>query len=439
MVIFCTTCKGRAQHIEQTLPQNIRDNPGYTFVLLDYGSQDHLAEYLRNKHAGDIAAGRLVVYSFPTAGTFQMAHAKNMAHRCGLLEGGDVLVNLDADNYTGAGFGHWVGNELHRNPNAFLWSKMIKDGAGRLPKGISGRIVVSSRSFLNVGGYDERFSTWGPDDKDFNTRLRRIGYDAREIEARFLNAVMHNDKMRFREYKHARTTLGCYDVETVIDCDTTIVNYGNIGCGTVYRNFDFSRPIELRPLPTRIFGIGMHKTATTSLHTALTILGFDSAHWKSARWAKAVWREMSTFGRSPALEHHYAMCDLPFTFLFKELDKAYPGSKFILTTRDEEKWLKSVRNHWSHEHNPYRQNWNDDPFTHKVHKLLYGQRGFDAELFLNRFRQHNAEVREYFKYRPADLLVMDMEAAGWSELCGFLSAAVPPVAYPRTFVTGRQV
>ena len=49
LIVFCTTCKGRAQHIEQTLPKNLADNARYLnckFVVLDYNSPDHLQEYL---------------------------------------------------------------------------------------------------------------------------------------------------------------------------------------------------------------------------------------------------------------------------------------------------------------------------------------------------------------------------------------------------------
>ena len=53
-----------------------------------------------------------------------------------------------------------------------------------------------------------------------------------------------------------------------------------------------------------------------------------------------------------------------------------------------------------------------------------------------RFRRHNAEVLEYFKNRPDDLLVMDMDAgAGWPQLCGFLKKSIPGVPYPVQFVT----
>jgi hypothetical protein len=301
-------------------------------------------------------------------------------------------------------------------------------------RGISGRIAVSTNAFLAVGGYDEVYVNWGPDDKDFNVRLRRLGYKPKEIDPRFLTAVSHNDKMRFREYPHIRDAEVVYDFILPGREQIRIANAGNIGLGVVYKNFG-SEPIELLPIPTRIFGVGMHKTATTSLHSALVKLGYDSAHWKSAHWAKAIWEEMKLYGKSLSLERSYAACDLPLPLLFRELDIAYPGSKFILTIRDEQQWIDSIRAHWS-DKNPFRSQWDTDPFTHRVHTELYGRRKFDEQVMRERYRRHNAEVIEYFKGRPRDLLVMDMSAgAGWYQLCGFLRKPIPKESYPREFTT----
>src|SRR5215469_11906059 len=124
-IAFCTTCKNRTSHLRQTLPSNLADNADYPdckFVVLDYNSRDDLLDYLVAHHARDIASGRLVVYSMPPPGgveiPFRMAHAKNMAHRCGILEGATILVNLDADNFTGPGFAGYVAEEMA--PDAFL-------------------------------------------------------------------------------------------------------------------------------------------------------------------------------------------------------------------------------------------------------------------------------------------------------------------------------
>jgi hypothetical protein len=133
------------------------------------------------------------------------------------------------------------------------------------------------------------------------------------------------------------------------------------------------------------------------------------------------------------LEKFYCLSDLPIPLLYKKLDKLYPGSKFILTLRDEEDWIESVRKHWSHENNKFRERWASDPFTHKVHKLLYGQKGFDRDKFISRYRLHNAEVVDYFKGRDS-LLIMDMtKGAGWRELCPFLAKPVPPIPYPLAY------
>ena len=449
-IVFVTTAKGRAPHVALTLPKNLQDNQDYEnakFVLLDYGSTDGLLDYIVENHMDSIRSGRLAVYSFADWGPFRMAHAKNMAHRLGILEGAEILVNMDADNYTGAGFAHYIDRVFkRRGDDTFLWGNInaFTHEEGR-PRGISGRIAVTTEAFLKSGGYDEaKYNEWGPDDKDFNRRLMRLGYNPIEIEKPYLKCVLHNDKKRFREYPHLRPVAGGEDsIPLPSERMTSVANFGKAGLGVVIKFFPDiyggpTLPVRISPLPTRIYGCGMHKTGTTSLHTALKILGIDSAHWQGAHWAKAIWREMNNDGWSETLERHYALCDLPITLLYKQLDKAYPGSKFILTTRSEEKWLESVRRHWSPQYNKFREGWDNDPFTNRIHQVLYGQTNFDADIFLARYRRHNAEVLEYFKSRPNDLLILDMDATAvpWLELCGFMNKPIPNVPYPQAFKTG---
>jgi hypothetical protein len=444
-IVFCTTCKGRTMHLSKTLPFNIACAANFhnsKFVVLDYGSTDNLQEYIQQNHADDIESGRLTVYSYKYSGPFHMAHAKNMVHRLGILEGGSVLVNLDADNYTSFGFSEYLQRKFAKNRNKFMWAHQA-DLVDRPRGGISGRIVVRAHDFLKVGGYDEKYSTWGPDDKDFHARLRRMGLTGEEIEERYLYLIPHGPGMRFQEYPHARVNANAGEdaIELEIASDSTIANWGKFGMGTVFKNFDVSDNgiVHLRRVPTRIFGIGLHKTATTSLHVALKILGYDSAHWEGTPWSRAIWEEVTSNGKSKTLEEHYALCDLPIGLLYKELDEAYPGSKFILTTRNEDEWVRSVENHWNPNINPFRKTWDSEPFTHKMHHLLYQQKTFNKEVFLDRYRKHNSDVIEYFKHRPNDLLVMPMSlGAGWKELCSFLGDPVPATEYPFEFKTITQ-
>jgi hypothetical protein len=214
------------------------------------------------------------------------------------------------------------------------------------------------------------------------------------------------------------------------------VNNGHIGCGTVYRNFDFKNAVEVEPVQSaedrldtpRVFGIGMHKTATTSLHHAFEILGLRSWHWSSAAEAKKIYRQMNMLGRSPYLEQFDALCDNPIPLLFRQLDQAYPGSKFILTIRDESKWLDAVRRHFDPAYNKWQPGWDTDAWTNRLHEILYKRHNFHPEAFLARYQRHNAEVMEHF---ADNLLVMDMDrGAGWPELCKFLGCEEPRQPYP---------
>ena len=483
-------------HVAQTLPKNLADNADYPnakFVVLGYGDSD-LASYIKSNHGADIASGRLVFYAYETNGAFHMAHAKNMAARCGIREGADILVTQDADNFTGAGFAQYIADnfkescpkcngegretipvgseerEWYTGPPPFCSlcsgsGSVIKTGTflcpdfpaidsiphgpERPPRGYAGRLALRAQDFVKAGGYDEMYDTWRGEDIDMICRLQRMGFTMRNFDNRFLNAVRHNAAIRFKEWPQAEKYEKNRDeIEFCATRTETVVNYGRIGVGTVYRNFDL-KPIELPALPTRVFGIGMHKTATTSLDHAFKILGFDSFHFNTGNEARQIWEEMNSAGRSITLEESYALCDNPIPLLYRKLDAAYPGSKFILTVRSEESWLKSVERLWSAEHNPYRWTWDAYPFSHRIHTALYGQQNFDAQVFLERYRRHNAEVREYFgerldrPHRPGDLLVMDMDSGlgypyaqrtRWDDLCRFLNVPVPDIPYP----TGNQ-
>ena len=363
-----------------------------------------------------------------------MSHAKNLAPRAAIMEGAEILVTLDADNYTGPGFARFIADQF-REPGIFMcpdfWHiRNLPHGPTRPQRGFYGRLAIRSQDFVKLGGYDEIYSVWGSEDADMIGRLLRLGYEKRFIGTQYLNTIPHNAAVRFREYPEAQKNEDPEHIKQVDRRTETVVNYGRFGLGTMYRNFD-PTPIEFKPVATRIFGVGMQRTATTSLHRALQVMGVDSLHWGTGE-APRIWNEMKSLGKSVTLERYYAASDMPIPLLYRELDALYPGSKFILTVRDENKWADSVERLWSPAHNPKRWMWDEYPFSHRIHTALYGQRNFNRQIFLARYRRHNAEVRAYFKDRPEDLLVMDMDAgAGWQELCGFLKAPVPAIPYPR--------
>jgi hypothetical protein len=74
-----------------------------------------------------------------------------------------------------------------------------------------------------------------------------------------------------------------------------------------------------------------------------------------------------------------------------------------------------------------------EAYLSEIRSHLYGfdvSSATDQEL-VERFNRHNGEVREYFKTRPADLLVVDWEQGdAWQEVCEFLEEPIPPNDFP---------
>jgi hypothetical protein len=90
----------------------------------------------------------------------------------------------------------------------------------------------------------------------------------------------------------------------------------------------------------KIFGIGLNRTGTTSLAKALSMLGYKAKHWNDTihmiDYIDGHWK--IDYGQFDKFD---AFVDTPVTRIYKELDKHYLGSKFILTTREMNSWLLS--------------------------------------------------------------------------------------------------
>ena len=175
--------------------------------------------------------------------------------------------------------------------------------------------------------------------------------------------------------------------------------------------------LQRRSLKAKVFGIGFHKTGTKSLGHALGLLGYRVAGPVGAQNPEIAQQAVAI---ALALATDYdAFNDNPWPLLYKTLDATFPGSRFILTMRDEQRWLRSVLRYFRAKDTPMRR-WIYGPGTPRGNEATY----------LARYRRHNAEVREYFAERN-DLLVLDLERGhGWPELCAFLDAPVPEAPFP---------
>lgn len=170
----------------------------------------------------------------------------------------------------------------------------------------------------------------------------------------------------------------------------------------------------------KIFGIGLQRTGTTSLNKALNILGFESVHGPYGLFNN--WDD-------PILSQYDAFTDNPIPLIYKELDKRFPGSKFILTTREVGSWLKSVEWLFTKGYSAFKRSKYEE--INQIHLTLYGTKQFEEDKFRQTFREHHREVKNYFSDRAQDLLVLNFsENLDWKPLCRFLNVEVPDIPFP---------
>ncbi len=174
-------------------------------------------------------------------------------------------------------------------------------------------------------------------------------------------------------------------------------------------------------MKSKVFCIGFHKTGTSSMTVALRELGYRVTGPNGVHDPDIAENLWSIIER--AVTEYDAFQDNPWPIVYKELDARYPGSKFILTERDADGWIRSQVKHFGTRTTPMRE-------------MIYGADAGAPEgnesIYLERYRRHGREVREYFKDRPDDLLIMDLTAGdGWPALCDFLGYEVPDKPFPR--------
>ncbi|MGP1275625.1 MAG: sulfotransferase family protein [Caulobacterales bacterium] len=183
----------------------------------------------------------------------------------------------------------------------------------------------------------------------------------------------------------------------------------------------------------KVFGLGLSRTGTRSLTSALQMLGWDCSHYPID---EDTYTELANGQYDlTLLKHHDGLTDITCAPYYQQFDKQYPGSKFVLTVRDKDPWLNSCRNHWF---NRPAFGETDDP-DEEVHFLMrqllraavYGCYTYVPGRFSWVYDRHVAEVKAYFKDRPEDLLVIDVCAGeGFEKLAPFLGVPVPAEPFP---------
>ncbi len=166
----------------------------------------------------------------------------------------------------------------------------------------------------------------------------------------------------------------------------------------------------------KIFQIGFNKCGTTSLHRFFLANGLTSVHWARGKIARKLYLN-HTAGQPllSGMDKYDCFTDFEAPEIclfgnqyFKELYAQYPGSFFILNTRDKAAWLRSRALH-------------ANGFLLKMMRMQFGFSPKEAsEYWSHEWDTHHSRVRDFFDSKDC-LLVFDIEQDDPQKLVGFLA------------------
>jgi len=195
-ISFCVINMNRLYHLRETLLQNITDAleyPESEIILLDYNSSDEMEQWSKEYLGEYIRNNRLIYYKTFEPQVYSHSHSKNLAFK---LATGDIVCNINADNYIGEGFAAYLNQAFRERPDAFLVGDnvLIREQF----RGTAGKVCLFRDDFLRVGGFDERMTVYGWEDTDFTNRLQYAGLQKREFsDIRYLVAIEHSNEERY--------------------------------------------------------------------------------------------------------------------------------------------------------------------------------------------------------------------------------------------------
>lgn len=188
----------------------------------------------------------------------------------------------------------------------------------------------------------------------------------------------------------------------------------------------------------KVFEIGVAKTGTTSLGRAYEILGFKHKAEDPDLYLKFI-NNYDYEILFEVIDKYDAFQDGPWhnkDVDYKILDEKYPNSKFIILERDDESWIRSNEKFYSPK---YHKDWENWEYSFLIDNRWVTQRESVIEEKLNYKKSKYLEIKEYFKDRQNDLLIMNIcDGQGWEVLCPFLGKEIPNVPFPKLNVYGEN-
>jgi len=182
----------RTYDLKETMPFLI-EAANYSYpteiMILDYNSQDDLAEYIQEVRRNTVFmdSSRLSYVKYDKRDYYHMAHARNLSV---LASKGDYVIISCADIKPVKQYVEIVREGIEEG---CVWL--------RHRQRFIGVVTVQRKEFMDAGGFDERFEFYGKEDKDIVLRLERRGAKYKVLPTYLLDLIPTPKADKFKNYR----------------------------------------------------------------------------------------------------------------------------------------------------------------------------------------------------------------------------------------------
>lgn len=177
-ISFITTCKNRLHHLKQTLPLMLKQT-NTEVIVVDYGCKQGTRDWVKSNFP------QVKVVEVDDDEGWSVARARNLGAAQAKAE---LLCFIDADVLLNGDLAKWAAFNIVQG--------YMYQADPILSPSLKGTVICHRQAFIKVGGYDEAYRGWFPEDGDFYATLEENGVLRGGFPAAYLNLIEHGDEER---------------------------------------------------------------------------------------------------------------------------------------------------------------------------------------------------------------------------------------------------